>query len=121
MVRAAKEREVVRVVDDEILTPTPVSDIARNLWHLIGSETDAYGVYHMTAEGSCSWYEFARVIFEQLGLQTPLEACSVSDFPMVVRRPTYSVLENNALNQTGMNRMRSWQDGLVEFLKENYQ
>jgi len=119
MLRAAKERELVRVVDDEILTPTPVSDIARNLWELIQQE--AFGVYHMTAEGKCSWYEFARVIFDQLKLKTPLEACKVDDFPMVVKRPTYSVLENQHLKSLGLDRMRPWREGLIEFLKINYQ
>ena len=119
MLRAAKERDVVRVVDDEILTPTPVSDIARNLHDLI--HTGAWGLYHMTSEGACSWFEFAQVIFEQLALRTPLEACKVSDFPMTVRRPTYSVLENRNLKSAGINNMQPWRAGLEAFLKANYQ
>ncbi len=119
MLRAAEEREVVKVVDDEILTPTPVSDIAENLWTLIRNE--AYGTYHMTAEGECSWYEFARVIFDQLGLKTPLKPCKVADFPMIVKRPTYSVLENQRLKAIGLNEMRPWRENISEFLAENYQ
>ncbi len=79
-----------------------------------------FGIYHMTAEGQCSWYEFAQVIFEQLGLDTPLEPCKVSDFPMVVKRPLYSVLENRCLKTLGLNQMRPWREGLVEFLADNY-
>jgi len=119
MLRAAEEREIVKVVDDEILTPTPVSDIAENIWSLIRNE--AYGTYHMTAEGECSWYEFARVIFDQLGLKTPLQPCKVADFPMVVKRPRYSVLENNRLKAIGLNGMRPWRENVSEFLAENYQ
>jgi dTDP-4-dehydrorhamnose reductase len=119
MIRAAKERDVVRVVDDEVLTPTPVSDIAANLWSLIQGE--AYGHYHMTAEGKCSWYEFAEVIFDELKLGTPLEACRVRDFPMTVKRPTYSVLENHNLKSAGLNQMHHWRESLIKFLSENYQ
>ena len=119
MIRASKEKDVVKVVDDEILTPTPVADIALNLWSLIRNE--AYGTYHMTAEGQCSWYEFAEVIFDRLQLGTPLKHCKVKDFPMKVKRPTYSVLENHNLKTAGLNQMRHWRESLVNFLAENYQ
>jgi dTDP-4-dehydrorhamnose reductase len=118
MVKLSKEKPEVRVVNDEILTPTPTRDIARNTMALI--ETEAYDVYHMTCEGQVSWYEFARTIFDTLKLKTPLYEASVKDFPLVVKRPFYSVLENANLEKIGLNQMPPWKDALVSFLKENY-
>ncbi len=119
MIKAAKEKPEVRVVDDEILTPTPTREIAKNTLALI--ETKAYGLYHMTCEGECSWYEFAKVIFETLDLKTPLLACSVKDFPITVKRPFYSVLENEHLKMAGKNIMPYWKTALIEYLKDQYQ
>ena len=64
MIKLANEKPEVRVVDDEILTPTPTYHIAKNTAALIG--TDAFGLYHMSCEGEVSWYEFAKVIWETL-------------------------------------------------------
>ncbi|MBK9732969.1 MAG: dTDP-4-dehydrorhamnose reductase [Chitinophagaceae bacterium] len=119
MVKLSKEKPEVRVVNDEILTPTPTREIAKNTLSLI--ETEAYGLYHMTCEGEVSWYEFARTIFDTLQLKTPLFEASVKDFPLVVKRPFYSVLENQQLKKINLNQMPNWKDALIDFLKENYQ
>ena len=116
MVKLAKEKPEVRVVNDEILTPTPTYWIAKNTEALI--KTDKYGLYHMSCEGEVSWYEFAKVIWDTLGLKTPLYAASVNDFPLVVKRPFYSVLENRNLNKIGINMMPEWKNSLKDFLKE---
>ena len=115
MIKLAKEKPEVRVVNDEILTPTPTYHIAKNTAELI--TTDAFGLYHMSCEGEVSWYEFARVIWETLQLETPLYPTSVKDFPLVVKRPFYSVLENKNLNKLGINQMPDWKEALVEFLR----
>jgi dTDP-4-dehydrorhamnose reductase len=118
MQKAARERDVVKVVCDEVLTPTPVSEIAGNTEKLIGS--GPFGLYHMTCEGDCSWYDFARVIFDELNFNTPLESCTVDDFPSSVNRPTYSVLENMNLKKNEINIMRHWREALISFLNDNY-
>ncbi len=116
MQKAARERDVVKVVRDEILTPTSVTEIAKNTFSLM--QTEAYNLYHMTCNGQCSWYEFAKVIFRELKLNTPLESCLVSDFPMLVKRPTYSVLENGNLKTINLDTMAHWQQALIKFLSE---
>lgn len=116
VLKQAKEKPEVKVVDDEILTPTPTFDIAKNTAELI--TTDAYGLYHMSCEGETSWYEFAKVIWETLNIKTPLLKASVKDFPSVVKRPFYSVLENHKLNKLGLNKMPGWKEALVDFLKK---
>jgi dTDP-4-dehydrorhamnose reductase len=115
MIKLANEKPEVRVVNDEILTPTPTWHIAKNTAALI--RTEAFGLYHMSCEGQVSWYEFAKVIWETLQLKTPLYAASVKDFPLVVKRPFYSVLENRNLKKLGINEMPEWKDALIQFLK----
>ncbi|HUM47689.1 MAG TPA: dTDP-4-dehydrorhamnose reductase [Chitinophagales bacterium] len=118
MVKLSNEKPEVRVVKDEILTPTPTREIAKNTLSLI--ESEAYDLYHMTCEGEVSWYEFARTIFDTLQLKTPLFEASVKDFPLVVKRPFYSVLENHNLKKINLNQMPHWKDALINFLRENY-
>lgn len=117
MKKLAKEKPEVRVVNDEVLTPTPTRVIAEATALLIKQE--AYGLYHMTCEGQCSWYEFARAIWDELNLQTPLYPASVNDFPVTVKRPFYSVLENASLKKLSQPNLPYWKDALVEFLRKN--
>jgi dTDP-4-dehydrorhamnose reductase len=119
MIKLAKEKPEVRVVNDEILTPTPTYHIAKNTATLI--KTDAFGLYHMSCEGEVSWYEFAKVIWKVLALKTPLYPASVNDLPSIVKRPIYSVLENRNLNKMGINKMLDWKNALVEFLEKSFQ
>ena len=115
MQKAAKEREVVKVVNDEILTPTSVFEIAKNTRHLI--ETEGFGLYHMTCEGHCSWFEFAGVIFKELRMTTPLISCTSDEFPSEIKRPAYSVLENHKLKSVNLNHMAHWKDALIKYLR----
>ena len=118
MIRLAGEKSEVRVVNDEILTPTPTYSIALNTKELLSDNN--FGLYHMTCEGECSWYEFAKVIFDTLKLATPLYPSSVDEFPSPVKRPFYSVLENSNLKKINKNKVPFWKDSLIDFLIENY-
>jgi len=114
MLKLARERGKVRVVDSEFVTPTPTRELARQL--VVLSRSDCYGLYHATAEGSCSWHEFAQEIFALTNTQVNLEVAGPDEFPAKVPRPKYSVLENRALNNHHLNVFRPWQDGLREYL-----
>jgi dTDP-4-dehydrorhamnose reductase len=116
MLKLSREREEVRVVDDEFITPTPTVQIAAQLVEL--SRGGRYGLYHATAEGSCSWYEFAREIFNATGAKVRLEKARPGEFPAKVARPKYSVLENGALKAAGLNVFTGWREGLLEYLKD---
>jgi dTDP-4-dehydrorhamnose reductase len=120
MIKLSKEKPEVKVVNDEILTPTSTIDIAANT-KLILEQRPSSGVYHMTNEGACSWYEFAREIFTQLDLKTPLYETSVTTMSVPVKRPFYSVLDNMRLREVGMNIMPDWKHSLHNFLRSNYQ
>jgi len=114
MLKLAKERGEVRVVDSEFVTPTSTSELARQLVKL--SRSDFYGLYHATAEGSCSWYDFAKEIFALTGTKVHLNAAGPNEFPAKVPRPKYSVLENRKLKDNNLNTFRDWQHGVREYL-----
>ena len=114
MLKLCKERDEIRVVDDEVLTPTFTGDVARQIVAMTDMET--YGLYHATAQGACSWYRFAAKIFELSGTQIKLSVAGPNEFPMKVPRPKYSVLENAALKAHGMDLMPDWQVGLKRYM-----
>jgi dTDP-4-dehydrorhamnose reductase len=109
-------KEPLMVVEDQIGTPTWTVDVCRQTIALIS--TRAYGLYHSTSEGSCSWYDFARAIVAAAGVDVEIVPCATSQFPRPAPRPAYSVLENKALKNTGLNRMPQWQEGFNGFLSQ---
>ena len=114
MLKLARERGKVRVVDSEFVSPTATADIAEQVVKVSGS--DAYGLYHSTSEGSCSWHQFAKAIFEATDTKVTLEIAGPNEFPAKVPRPSYSVLENAGLKRIGMNVFGPWQEGLYRYL-----
>jgi dTDP-4-dehydrorhamnose reductase len=114
MLQLGRTRGRVRVVNDEFVSPTPTSDLARQIVAL--SRCDDYGLYHATSEGSCSWYEFAREIFSLAEVDVQLEVAAPGEFPAKAPRPHYSVLENRGLKSIGVNLFVSWEAGLREYL-----
>ncbi len=120
MLKLAEEREEVRVVDDEVLTPTFTEDIAAQVVKLAHSSDARYGLYHCTAEGWCSWYEFAKEIFTLAKSKVTLNKAAPGEFAVKVNRPKYSVLENSFLKEQNLNIMPRWQDGLKKYLEKKY-
>jgi dTDP-4-dehydrorhamnose reductase len=115
MLKLAKERNEVRVVDDEILTPTYTNDIAHQIVCL--SQCTDYGLYHVTDQEGCSWHEFARKIFEFTNASVRLSVADPGEFPAKVPRPKYSVLENKALKSVKLDIMPHWNVGLKRYLE----
>jgi dTDP-4-dehydrorhamnose reductase len=99
----------VRVVDDQVGSPTFTGHLADALARL--ARTEDYGVHHLTASGSCSWFEFAREIFARAGSDTRAKPCTTADFPRPAPRPAYSVLGSERGH-----RLPSWQEGLDAYL-----
>lgn len=119
MLKLAKENDTVKVVDDEVLTPTFTVNLAQQIRMLITE--NHYGIYHATNNGACSWYQFTEKIFDLAQIKTKLEKTSVKEFASTVRRPGYSVLENDRLKQRGIDIMKKWEDALADYFldKEN--
>lgn len=116
MLRLGKERGAVSVVDDQVGSPTYTYDLARLLVDMI--QTDKYGRYHATNEELCSWYEFAKEIFRQAGMDVPVTPVSSSEFPAKATRPSNSRMSKEKLSDNGFERLPAWQDALGRFLKE---
>jgi dTDP-4-dehydrorhamnose reductase len=114
MLRLAREGRPIRVVDDQILTPTSAKDLAEKLVPLIRSSK--YGLYHMTNTGECSWYEFARRIFRLAAMSPDSKPVSSAEFGAKARRPLYSVLDNRALREAGFADFRPWHEALADYL-----
>jgi len=114
MLKLAGERDELRVVNDEFVSPTATAELARQIVAL--RCTDNFGLFHATAEGSCTWYEFAKTIFELANVKANVVVATPNEFPSKVPRPKYSVLENNALKVSGLNSFHTWEDGLRSYL-----
>ena len=99
----------VRVVRDQVGSPTFTGHLAEALVEL--AATEDYGVHHLAAAGSCSWYEFAREIFRRAGVEARVEPVSTAEFPRPASRPANSVLES----ERGR-RLPPWQEGLEAYL-----
>ncbi len=116
MIRMAREGRPVRVVNDQVLTPTYTRDLAQAIKRLV--LTEAYGLYHVTNSGACSWYEFAGRIFKRAGLAPELSPTTSAEWGARARRPPYSVLANEKLVQAGGGELRVWTEALDAYLKE---
>jgi dTDP-4-dehydrorhamnose reductase len=114
MLRLYKEKKEIRVVDDEVLTPTYTWDLANQIKELI--KTDNFGLFHVTSHGACSWFEFAKQIFELLNIKVKIKAVKSEEFPSKVKRPAYSVLKNAKLEKLGIDKMRHWKVALKDYL-----
>jgi dTDP-4-dehydrorhamnose reductase len=119
MLKLARERGEVKVVDNEMVSPTSTAELAQQIVAL--SRSECFGLYHSSAEGSCSWYEFAREIFALTNTPVRLKVAGPNDFPAKVPRPAYSVLENRDLKAIGLNTFKPWQEGLNSYLADRVQ
>jgi dTDP-4-dehydrorhamnose reductase len=107
ILRLAGEQDPLRVVNDQVGSPTFTGHLAPALVAL--ARTEDYGIHHVSAAGSCSWFEFAREILERSGSDTRVEPCTTEEFPRPAKRPAYSVLG-------GGPGLPSWRDGLDAYL-----
>ena len=115
MLKKAQAGDALRVVDDQVLTPTYTMDLAEATRKLI--LTGEFGLYHISSEDQCSWYEFTRYIFESAAVEANLSPVKSSAFPSPVKRPANSVLSKTKLRSVGVS-IPSWKDALPRYLRE---
>ena len=116
MINVGKAHDEVRVVNDQIGTPTYTYDLARLLVDMI--LTDKYGIYHATNEGICNWYEFACEIFRKAGMNVDVAPVPASEYPTKAKRPENSRMSKEKLTENGFERLPSWQDALERYLPQ---
>lgn len=117
MLRLGKENGAVKVVSDQIGSPTYTADLAVLLTDMI--ESEAYGEYHATNEGLCSWYEFAKEIFRAAGMNdVTVTPVSTGEFPAKAKRPLNSRMSKEKLVENGFRKLPPWQDAVARYIRE---
>ena len=117
MLNVGKTHDTVRVVNDQIGTPTYTLDLARLLVDM--AETEKYGYYHATNEGGyISWYDFTCEIYRQAGMNTKVVPVTTEEYGLSkAKRPTNSRLDRTKLIREGFTPLPDWKDALARYLK----
>lgn len=114
MLRLAKTRDEISVVDDQTGSPTYSPDLAMLLTEMAQSEK--YGIYHATNEGYCTWYELAKKTFEIKGIDIKLKPIITEEYPTPAKRPHNSRLSKECLTKAGFKRLPGWEDAVERYL-----
>ncbi len=115
MLRLAETNDKVRVVRDQVGSPTSAAELARAIACLLPTEN--YGLFHGTCEGDCSWAQFAEEIFRLAGKKTLVEPITSEEYGAAVKRPAYSILENYMFKMTTDFTFADWHDAIAAYLK----
>ncbi len=113
--RAGREKGELTVVNDQLGNPTNALDLAYHVLKIALS--GRYGIYHVTGNGVCSWYEFASEIIRLSGIRCVVSPCRTDDYPSPVKRPAYSALDHMALRASAGDEMRPWKKALEDFIR----
>ena len=116
MVNLSKKNKELKVVNDQIGSPTYAKDLANAIKEIIEKKSDKYGIYHVTNKGEVSWYEFAKKIFEINKIEIKVIPVTSEEFPRPAPRPHYSVLSNQKWINSGFTPMRNYEIALKEYL-----
>lgn len=114
MLRLSETNDKVRVVRDQVGSPTSAKELAKAIKYLL--PTDNYGLFHGTCEGDCSWAQFTEEIFRLTGKKTIVEGITSEEYGAAVKRPAYSILENYMLKMTTDFMFADWHDAIAEYL-----
>jgi len=117
MLSLAENKDSLSIVSDHQGTPTYAKDLAIAISKIIDS--GLYGTYHASNDGSCSWYDFAKKIFELKGIDIDVNPTTAEKFGSPTERPAYSVMDNFALESQDIYSMRDWVEALKDYLNVN--
>ena len=116
MLRLSETNDKVRVVRDQVGSPTSAEELARAIAYLLPTEN--YGLFHGTCEGDCSWAEFAQEIFRLAGKSTVVDAITTEEYGAAAARPAYSILDNYMLKLTTDFMFADWHEAIEKYIKE---
>ena len=116
MIEKANNNEIIKVVEDIVMSPTYTKDAAEMVKNIIEKELP-FGIYHVVNQGHCNWFEFAKKTFQFLDIDAKLFPIKSDELNRKAKRPKFSALENAKLNSFGL-RMRNWEDALKDYLRE---
>lgn len=121
MAEKTAQHPVLKVVSDQVGTPTYALDLAELIFHVIDNDMlDRTGVYHFTDEGVCSWYDFAKAICDSLGHLCDIIPCRTEDYPSKAVRPHYSVLDKTKVKAVFGFEIPHWRDSLSCCIQDTY-
>ncbi len=115
IIRLGKERGALRVVDDQVMSPTSTEDVAAVVVRMLMQECDP-GTYHVVNSGTATWFGFAEEIVRQAGVEASVLACASGEYPMRAERPRYSALDNTRVS-AGFGGLPPWQEALERYLR----
>ena len=115
MLRHGRSREVLRVVNDQTMSPTATADIATIMMRML-TDGCAPGIYHVVNAGSATWFEFAQEIFRRTGIEVAVTPCASREYSLRATRPRYSALDNAKVS-AAFGAMPRWQDALDRYLR----
>lgn len=118
MVKLAENNKELKVVSDQIGSPTFTEDLSKLICDMV--MTDKYGIYHATNENYCSWAEFAEYIFQTTGQQVKVNYIASEEYPTKAVRPKNSRLSKNSLDKAGFKRLPDWKDAVKRYIKEKF-
>ncbi|HJP64563.1 MAG TPA: dTDP-4-dehydrorhamnose reductase [Mucilaginibacter sp.] len=113
MLRLGAERAELKIVADQVGTPTYAMDLADCILQIIASDNKAYGTYHYSNEGVASWYDFAEAIFDISGTKVKTLPIRTSEYPVKAVRPAYSVMDKSKIKQVFGVEIPYWRDSLI--------
>lgn len=116
MLRLSETNEKVRVVNDQVGSPTSATELAKAIGALLFTEN--YGLFHATCEGSCCWADFTREIFRLAGKKTQVEGITTEEYGAPAPRPAYSILENRMFKLTTDFMFADWHDAIEAYIRE---
>ncbi len=114
MLRLSETNDKVRVVMDQVGSPTSADELAKAIAYLLPTEN--YGLFHGTCEGDCSWAQFTEEIFRLAGKNTIVEAITSEEYAAAAKRPAYSILENYMLKMTTDFMFADWHDAIAAYI-----
>lgn len=113
MRRLGSERDELNIIHDQVGSPTYTADLASLLVDMM--ETNKYGIYHATNEGTCSWFEFANEIFKQSNIEVKTNPITTDQYPTAAKRPMNSRMSKEKLAQVGFNQLPSWEEAIRRY------
>jgi len=123
MLKLGTDRDSLGIIYDQVGTPTYAGDLAKAIMHIVGHESFtksafASQIFHYSNEGVCSWYDFAKAIFEHEIIECDVSAIETKDYPTPAKRPHYSVLNKSKIKQTFQTAVPYWKDSLMACLQK---
>jgi dTDP-4-dehydrorhamnose reductase len=113
MLKLGGERDELRIIADQVGTPTYAMDLAACILQIISADNAAYGTYHYSNEGVASWYDFAKAIFDISGTKVKVLPIRTSEYPTRAVRPAYSVMDKSKIKRTFNIEIPYWRDSLI--------